>query len=92
MKQVSTLTFCRALADTASLVDSLIVQAQTALSGQDYKLAADLLLGAVEASPEHENANALLGSCYLALQRPDLADGEAWVSLTKTHSPYPNHS
>ena len=57
-------------------MQDLIAEAQQALAGSDYVLASELLLGALETFPEHENANSLLGSSYLALQRPDLAEGK----------------
>ena len=57
-------------------MDSLVSQAQQALAQADYSTASNLLLSALEISPDHENANSLLGTSYLALERADLAEGK----------------
>jgi hypothetical protein len=74
-----------AVTEDSSNITSLISKAQRALSEQDYISASELLLDVLELSPEHENANSLLGSSYLALERADLAEGDGGKTSLFSH-------
>jgi len=58
----------------AKKVAELIKVAKDTLSAGNVKAAADQFLTALEADPDSFEANSLIGSCYLVLNRPDLAE------------------
>lgn len=58
----------------AKKLDALIKVAKDSLAAGHVKDAADQLLTVLEADPDSFEGNSLIGSCYLVLNRPDLAE------------------
>jgi tetratricopeptide (TPR) repeat protein len=58
----------------ANKVAALIKEAKDSLGVGNVNVAADQLLSVLEADPDSFEGNSLIGSCYLVLNRPDLAE------------------
>ena len=51
------------------------------IDSSNFTGAVEYLLQVVEDSVEHQRANAMLGSCFLALERPDLAENFLYTAV-----------
>lgn len=74
---------------TLKAVDAHIQQAKSLIHASNMKGASESLLLALELHPDSLEANSLLGSCYLLLGRPELAEGFLYsaVRLSKWVDP-----